>query len=124
MLGKYRNNVILLLGSICSGAIGQVLMKAGASDSHIVSLYSLFLTIINPLVLAGLSAYVISSARWLVVLTRLPLSVAYPFGALSYVLVVLASFIAGETITAARFGGVVLIVCGILLIGNFTPKSP
>ena len=123
MLGKYRNNVLLLFSSICSGALGQVLMKAGASGSNIVNATSLLLAIANPLVLIGLAAYVISSALWLVVLTRLPLSVAYPFGALSYVLVVSASFLTGESITLTRLGGVLFIITGILLIGNYAKRA-
>ena len=117
-LGGYGNNLGLLLSSISLGSIGQLLMKAGVNEVVIDNAKTMLLAILNPLVLLGLSAYVLSSLIWLVVLTRLPLSVAYPFGAISYALVVMASALAGEYIQPIRYAGVFLIVVGILIIGS------
>ena len=119
-LGEYKNNIFLLLSSIFFGAIGQVLMKTGASNADINNITSLFLTMIDPFVILGLLSYSLSSAIWLVVLTRLPLSMAYPFGAISYILVIIASLLAGEYIRPIRYLGVILITSGILVIGNAT----
>jgi len=95
-------------------------MKTGASNADINNITSLFLTMIDPFVILGLLSYSLSSAIWLVVLTRLPLSMAYPFGAISYILVIIASLLAGEYIRPIRYLGVILITSGILVIGNAT----
>ena len=95
-----------------------MLMKAGANQVHIEKAIDLIQVIFSPQVLIGLLAYALSSIIWLVVLTRLPLSVAYPFGALSYVLVVLTSAMLGEQISISRLIGVSLIISGIIIIGN------
>ena len=121
-MGKYKNNVLLLSSSVVLGSIGQMLMKSGASGAEIKNIYSLISTIFEPLVILGLAAYVLSSALWLVVLTRIPLSVAYPFGAISYLLVVLFSILNGEPISIIRSFGVILIITGILLVGKNTTK--
>lgn len=77
----------------------------------------------EPLVLLGLACYVTSSVLWLVVLSRVPLSVAYPFGALSYVLVVIVALITGEHVSALRWVGVVLIVGGIWFVSGSREAS-
>ena len=100
-------------------------MKAGANNAIIENGIDLIMTALSPLVVLGIASYTLSSAIWLIILTRLPLSIAYPFGAISYVLVILGSALTGEYIKPARLIGVGLIVVGILLIGNSTnkPKS-
>ena len=95
-------------------------MKAGANNAEISNLMELILTMTNMLVVLGLSSYCLSSVIWLIILTRLPLSIAYPFGAISYVFVVIGSALSGEYINPIRYLGVILIVFGILVIGNIS----
>ena len=109
----------MILGSVSLAAGGQVLMKLGMASlgmSGLAATVGAGLT--EPLVLLGLVCYALSSVSWLVVLSRVPLSVAYPFGALSYVIVVVASLLAGEEIPGLRWVGVALIVAGIWLVGG------
>ena len=98
-------------------------MKAGANNAEISSLGELLLTVGNPLVILGLLSYSIASGIWLIILTRLPLSMAYPFGAISYILIFIGSALSGEYIHAARYLGVILIVIGILIIGSTSNNS-
>lgn len=98
-------------------------MKAGAIQVEVKHLLNLAQIIFSPMVLVGLGAYALSSAIWLIVLTRIPLSVAYPFGAISYVLVIAVSAISGEQISSARLIGVIAILTGILLIGTSKSNS-
>ena len=123
LFGRYTNNMILLLTSITLGACGQVLMKAGATNAQILNPTAFLHTILNPFVLVGLGAYVMSSFIWLIVLTRLPLSVAYPFGALSYVFIVIAAIFSGESVTMQRLVGVMCIIIGILIVGRFSKNT-
>jgi multidrug transporter EmrE-like cation transporter len=55
---------------------------------------------------------------WLVVLSRVPLSVAYPFAGLSYiVIVILDRLLLDEPVPTLRFVGAAVVAIGIALIG-------
>jgi len=70
---------------------------------------------------AGLAIFGISAFVWLAVLSRAALSFAYPFAALTYVVIVLYDTLRGEAVTGLRWGGVALIVAGIVLVSR-TPS--
>lgn len=72
----------------------------------------------EPRLWAGLFLFGISSLFWLVVLSRVPLSVAYPFVGISYIFVVgFARFVLHEHIPALRWIGVAVVAMGIAIIG-------
>lgn len=74
---------------------------------------------LNASVIAGLGLFVISAAVWLVVLSKASLSFAYPFVSLTYVMILLFDRLAlHETVSGVRWGGVALIVAGIILISR------
>jgi dolichol-phosphate mannosyltransferase len=103
---------------ISIGAIAQLLLRLGvmgfSGESLVQTLIAAFQ---QPLVLGGLVLYAVSSALWLGVLSRMNLSVAYPLGAMGYVLVVMLAAVSGEPVPGARWLGVMLIVLGVMLIG-------
>ena len=73
----------------------------------------------NPSVWGGLAIFVLSAGVWLVVLSRASLSFAYPFASLTYVLIlVFDRFVLNEPISGLRYGGVALIIAGLLLISR------
>jgi multidrug transporter EmrE-like cation transporter len=79
----------------------------------------------EPRLWAGLVLFGVSALFWLVVLSRVPLSLAYPFVGVSYVLVVAYSrFILHEHVPAARWLGVFVIAAGIAVIGLSLRPSP
>lgn len=72
----------------------------------------------EPRLWLGLALFGISAVFWLVVLSRVPLSVAYPFVGMSYILVVLLSrFVLHEHVPASRWLGVFVVAAGIVIIG-------
>jgi len=72
----------------------------------------------EPRLWLGLMLFGISAMFWLVVLSRVDLSVAYPFVGLSYIVVVLFSrLFLHEQVTALRWLGVVVVAIGIAIIG-------
>lgn len=78
----------------------------------------------EPRVIVGLFLFVLSAAMWLVVLSRVPLSIAYPFAGLTYVFVVTFSrFILKEHVPALRWFGLLMIVAGIILVGRTAPPG-
>jgi multidrug transporter EmrE-like cation transporter len=72
----------------------------------------------QPRLWVGLFLFGVSAIFWLVVLTRLPLSVAYPFVGLTYIIVVFWSrYVLGETVPPLRWLGVGLVALGIAVVG-------
>lgn len=68
----------------------------------------------DPWVLSALAGGFVAALAWMAALSRLPLSQAYPFTALSFVLVLLLSSVFfGEHITSAKVLGVTLVVAGL-----------
>ena len=73
----------------------------------------------NASVWLGLATFVLSAGVWLIVLSKASLSFAYPFASLTYVLIlVFDRFVLREPITGLRYGGVALIIAGLLLISR------
>ena len=117
------SNYLILLLSILLAVIGQLLMKQGMNQFGAFPLTQLPLKIIpmflNPWVFAGLAAFGVSSIFWLVVLSRLELSLVYPLVSLAYVLVALASvFIFKEQVALIRWIGILIICFGVYLISR------
>ena len=88
----------LLLVSITIGSFGQICLKVGLAGDRIPIVNSPVETIFNvvqfmlrPWVLVGLALYVISTFTWLLLLSRVRLSVAYPMISMSYALVMVLS---------------------------------
>lgn len=117
--------VILLFLSVAFATAGQLVLKeamervgrigtaqvnaAGDTIARVAA---------EPRLWLGLTLFGISAVFWLVVLSHVPLSLAYPVVGISYVLVVAFSrFIRHEQVPPLRWIGVVVIAFGISLIG-------
>ena len=78
----------------------------------------------SPYIWAGMVAYALALAMYVVLLTRVPLNVATSIAALNFVAVLLAArFIIGEPIPPLRYVGFLCIVLGIWIVG-MTQRSP
>lgn len=72
----------------------------------------------EPRLWAGLTLFGISAVFWLVVLSRVPLSVAYPVVGISYVVVVAISRVfLHEQVPPLRWVGAAVVATGIAIIG-------
>lgn len=116
----------LLLVSLTLGSFGQICLKLGLREAPIKAAGSIpatFLNIIHsmmqPYVMLGLALYVISTFTWLLLISRVRLSVAYPMISISYVMVMLLSFlILHETIHwGYALGGLFCIGVGVSFVG-------
>jgi multidrug transporter EmrE-like cation transporter len=73
----------------------------------------------SPPILGGLACYILSLGLWLVVLSRLPVSIAYPLQSLGYIMVVLfAHVLLNESLSANKLLAITLIVLGVLLLAR------
>ncbi|MBA7623913.1 4-amino-4-deoxy-L-arabinose-phosphoundecaprenol flippase subunit ArnE [subsurface metagenome] len=120
------SSILLILFSISIAVAGQILLKIGINRIGIVdfsgleALKQLFFGVIkSPLVISGLFLYVISAAIWLVVLSAVDLSFAYPFIGLTYVMVlILSRFILKEDVNLIRWAGAIIITIGVIVISR------
>lgn len=107
---------LLLLGNILLLVTGQILFKIGLIRSGGLHWGKL---VTSPYVIGGVALYGIATLVWFAVLTRLPLSVAYPLQALAYVLALVpAYFLFHESITLTKLAGVAVILCGVYLLAK------
>ncbi len=117
--------LVYILISVLAGGFGQVILKKGMTDigpltltfSQLGSILIRLFT--NAYVIIGLGVYVISSILWLVALSRVNLSFAYPFVSLGYVIMLIASWqLFHENISLLRLLGCGTIILGIILISR------
>jgi len=109
----------MILASVAIAATAQLTLKAGMDRVEGTGSTSQLLTgaAKSPLVWVGLALFGFSALVWLVVLSKAPLSFAYPFASLSYVLIILADrFILHYEVPPLRWAGVGLVIAGILVI--------
>jgi drug/metabolite transporter (DMT)-like permease len=119
-------SLILILTSVSFGVIGQLCLKAGmdqvgelAGGNAGTLIQSAFRVFTTPLVFLGFAFYGLSSVFWLMVLSKLDLSLAYPMLALTYVLIPLAAqFILGEQVPSLRWLGVAIISAGVVVVSQ------
>lgn len=118
----------LILVSVGLAALAQLTLKhgmnqvtrEGAIPLHLSEPVETFRRIAaNLSVWLGLGTFVVSAAVWLIVLSRAPLSFAYPFASLTYVLILLFDrLVLHQPISGVRYAGVALIVAGLVLISR------
>lgn len=79
----------------------------------------LFHLLLSPWVISGLGAAFVASLFWMLALTKLPLSQAYPYMAASFVLVVFGgAWMFSEPLSAQRIVGLALICVGVIVAGG------
>lgn len=113
-----------ILVSVVAGAAGQLLLKHGMNQIGRMSLSveAMLAALTNPgvwFVALGLFIYVCGTAFWLIALSRADLSFAYPFASLSYVAMLVGSWLFfGENISWLRIVGSGVIITGVLIIAQ------
>lgn len=116
-----------VLGGVLLNAAAQLLLKAGANALGRISLdvgvkgaFTLALSAARqPAILAGLGCYVVSVVLWIVALSRLPVSLAYPMLSIGYVVnAFLAWWFLGEQPDPQRWLGIAVIIFGVVLVAR------
>jgi drug/metabolite transporter (DMT)-like permease len=119
--------IALILFSVTLAAVAQLTLKHGMNlvndelspDVFSLNGTSLLVVVQQPYVWSGLFLFGLSALVWLMVLSRASLSFAYPFAALTYVLILLFDqFVLDETVPPLRWAGVAFIGVGIILVSQ------
>jgi multidrug transporter EmrE-like cation transporter len=104
----------LILVGVLLNAAAQLLLKAGTNAMPL----GLRLAI-EPHILAGLACYVVSVVVWIVALSRVPVSIAYPMLSIGYVVNAIAAwYLLGEAVTTMRLVGIGIIVLGVFIVAR------
>lgn len=118
-------DLALILTGVLLNAVAQLLLKAGARAIADVPLefgnsWMLVERIaINPPILAGLVCYAVSVVVWILALSRVEVSVAYPMLSIGYVVNAVAAWMLfGEDLNTARLAGIGVIIVGVWLVAR------
>jgi multidrug transporter EmrE-like cation transporter len=104
----------LLLGGVLLNAAAQLLLKAGTNAMPL----GLRLAI-EPHILGGLACYAVSVVVWVIALSRVPVSVAYPMLSIGYVINALAAWqLLDESLSPLRLGGIGVIIAGVFMVAR------
>jgi multidrug transporter EmrE-like cation transporter len=115
----------LVLTGVLLNAIAQLLLKAGAgaiTDIDLKPANALAIAgkvMFNLPIIAGLGCYAISVVVWILALSRVEVSIAYPMLSVGYVLnAVAAWWLFGESLGAMRVAGIAVIIVGVWLVAR------
>lgn len=116
---------MLILFGVLLNAAAQLLLKAGVSqighfEFSIVNAVPIGLKIVtNPPIVTGLFFYVVSVVIWLLVLSRVQVSYAYPMLSIGYIVNAFAAYyLFGEDLSMMRMAGIFVIMSGVYLISR------
>ena len=115
----------LLMTGVLLNAGAQLLLKAGTnpvgafqfSMENVVPIGWKLAT--QPHIVSGLGCYVISVVVWVMALSRVEVSIAYPMLSIGYVVNALAAwYLLGEAVSAMRFAGIFVIIIGVVMVAR------
>ncbi len=114
-------NFIIIFIAVFLSAVGQIFLKIAANTIGPISLKSNVLELLslsmNIYLLLGLMSYFISTVIWIVALSRVSVSIAYPMISLGYVFVALAAwFLFNEPLSSIKLLALGIITFGIILL--------
>lgn len=115
---------LILLGVLLN-AFAQLLLKAGVRqighfDFSLANLWPVSTTLATNLpILGGLSCYVVSVVVWILALSRVEVSIAYPMLSIGYVVNAgLAWMLFGEAVGPQRLAGIAVIIVGVVIVAK------
>ncbi len=110
---------------VCLNAIAQLLLKAGTNSVGAIHLsfdnwFDTGLKLATQLpILGGLTCYVLSVVVWIIGLSRVDVTIAYPMLSLGYILNALGAwYFLGEIISVQRMVAIGIILVGVALIAR------
>lgn len=115
----------LVLFATLLGAAAQLLLKAGTNaighfDFHWQNALPVTAKLaMQPALVAGIACYGISLVVWIMALSRVPVSVAYPMVSIGYLVNAFFAYLwLGEPLGAQKLLGIGFIVLGVWLIAR------
>ncbi len=118
-------NWLLILGAVLLGTLAQLLLKAGTSAVGTFAFTSANVFPVGwqlatqPFILGGITAYGLSLIVWIMALSRVDVSIAYPMVSIGYVLTAIAAWqFLGESISTMKIAGIGVIILGVVIVAR------
>ena len=115
----------LLLTGVLLNAGAQLLLKAGTNALGVITLSrdswpdTLMRMATQSHFILGAACYVLSLFVWILGLSRVPVSVAYPLLSIGYIInAIAAHYLFGEAVTTTKWLGIGFIVIGVWLLAR------
>ncbi|MFZ6690737.1 EamA family transporter [Undibacterium sp. SXout20W] len=112
-----------IITGILLNAVAQVLLKAGTRAVGAIHLnaenwFSTGLQLATQLpIIGGLTCYVISVVVWIIALSRVDVSIAYPMLSIGYIVAAIGAwYFLGEVISMQRIVAICIIISGVVLL--------
>jgi drug/metabolite transporter (DMT)-like permease len=121
-------SLAVLLVAVALAAVAQLVLKHGMTlAQHRVEGSGGSLAIAaatSPWVVGGLAIFGVSAVAWMLTLSRVPLSLAYPFNALGYLGILIASVVfLHERTNIWTWLGTSLVAAGLVLVVTMSPRA-
>lgn len=117
--------LLLILTGVLLNAVAQLCLKAAVRGMGHIALTAPSLwraggeLIQNPYLLGGLACYVVSVVVWILALSRVEVSLAYPMLSLGYVVTAVAAWlIFSERLNPIQWAGIGVIIVGVTLLAR------
>ena len=118
-------DLALILTGVMLNAAAQLLLKVGSRAIsglafNLANGWTLAERIaLNPPILAGLACYVISVVFWILALSRVDVSIAYPMLSIGYIVTAMAGWLLlAESLSVTRVAGIFIIIAGVWLVAR------
>ncbi len=122
-------SLVLILSGVFLNAVAQLLLKAGVNNvTAAIGSFAYSMENILPVglrlvtqwpIIGGLACYVLSVVVWILGLSRVDVSVAYPMLSLGYVLNAIGAWwLFGEALTPQRLAGIGIIIVGVYVLAR------
>lgn len=115
---------LVLLGVLLNAA-AQLCLKAGTNAvGHFAFTGTNLLPVgwklaTQPFILTGLACYVVSVVVWIMALSRVQVSIAYPMLSIGYLVnAIAARALFNEPVTSIRLGGILIIIVGVYIVAR------
>jgi len=115
----------LILTGVLLNAAAQLLLKAGTNaighfDFQLGNVIPIGMKIAGqPFIIGGMACYAVSVLIWIMALSRVPVSIAYPMLSIGYVVnAFVAYYWFGEPLILQKMLGIGVIIIGLVLVAN------
>jgi multidrug transporter EmrE-like cation transporter len=115
----------LILTGVLLNAFAQLLLKGGVRqlghfDFSLQNAWPVATSLAtNWPIIGGLSCYVVSVVVWILALSRVEVSIAYPMLSIGYVVnAILAYWLFGEAVGPQRLAGIAVIIIGVIIVAK------
>jgi drug/metabolite transporter (DMT)-like permease len=115
----------LIFTGVMLNAAAQILMKAG---TNAIGHFEFSAENILPIgwklatewhIVAALFCYALSVVVWILALSRVPVSIAFPLLSMAYIVTAVAAwYLLGEALSVTKFVGIGVIILGVIIISR------